>query len=808
MAVKGTLDDKVTQARSGVLRWFSSRGFLGVLCWFLAGSLILCIAGIVLFLRFSPSAEAGVETAGSPALLRWARILSLCGIAGSVLSFILMFVTIRRSLSQPFAGLMRTVKSAGTDLKSLSDAMSKLAQGNFSRQLAVESQPVSDLLSSDMNRLADSFNVLIGTLDEVVHEFNSITEVPCLRLCFVGGDVYLQGRLSGETLGRALHGGKGEVAVFTGYFKSTGQELRRKGFQSILGEKFPGIQIVEVAENREDPELAYRQTLDLLKRRPGLSGIYITEGATPQGAARAVLESKKTGSVTLICHDMTDETMRYVKQGVITATIGDNSFAQGHDPVIHLYNHLVSGWMPETPRLLIDMDVVTRTNFHHFWAEGTGLIQSQSAMERLAKPDDAKPEKPLRIAVIGCENSSFWFPVRDGVLAAAQSLKSLNTDVRWIAPKQDLTAEVVGPIIQSLMDDRVDGIAVVIEQRELVPAVNRAVQAGIPVISFITEPVSLKGLLFTITEQAGRLGDLSRSVSGSAARVSAATSQINDAMKSMAAGAVTQDAQVNSTRETLHMLLQNINRVSRESKGSADAVERTSRAVLAGTDAMGKTMTSMRNLEESVARTWQIMDELGEHSSRIDSMVSLIKDIASRVNVLALNAVIEATQAGEYGKGFMVVANEIRKLAGTTRESTREITDMIHLVKSDIDQIGRVMSDGLERIKQSAGMTDEAVKSLNAIRQYVQVDRQRMTQIAESMTQMQSFSRSVDDAMEKVAQVSGKNAATAEEVNQSTVDMGSQLEEVSRSAHLLEGMARTEQQLLARLDLSGGESSR
>jgi len=805
MAAKGKLGGNSHSTRDRWLRWLSSNRILGVECFLLAVSLLLIIAGIVLFHRFSLSVEAGRATAAT--WLKWARVSSVCGTAGSALAFVLIAFTLRRSLSQPFAGLIRTVKITGKDLKSLSDAMSKLAQGNFSRHLTVESQPVSDLPSSEMKRLAEAFNAVIGSLDEVVHEFNSITEVPCLRLCFVGGDVYLQGRLSGETMGKALNGGKGEVAVFTGYFNSTGQELRRKGFQSILGEKYPEIKTVEVAENREDPELAYRQTLDLLKRRPGLSGIYITEGATPQGVAKAVLESKKSGAVTIICHDMTDETMRYVKQGVITATIGDNAFAQGHDPVIHLYNHLVTGWMPATPRLLIDMDVVTRTNFHHFWGEGTGLIQSQSAMERLAKPEDAKPGKPLRIAVIGCENSSFWFPVRDGALAAAQSLKSLDTDVRWIAPKQDLTAEVVGPIIQSLADEGVDGIAVVIEQRELVPAVNRAVQAGIPVISFITEPVSLKGLLFTITEQAGRLMDLSRSVSGSSARVSAATSQINDAMKIMAAGAVTQDAQVNSTRETLHLLLQNINQVSRESKSSADAVERTARAVLAGTDAMGRTMTSMQNLEESVGRTWQIMDELGEHSGRIDSMVGMIKDIASRVNVLALNAVIEATQAGEYGKGFMVVANEIRKLAGTTRESTREITDMIHLVKSDIDQIGKVMSDGLEKIKQSAGMTDEAVKSLSNIRQYVQVDRQRMTKIADSMNQMQSFSQKVEEAMAKVAQVSGKNAATAEEVNQSTVDMGSQLEEVNQSAQLLEGMAKTEQQLLARLDLSGGESS-
>ncbi|MBN1894045.1 substrate-binding domain-containing protein [bacterium] len=807
MTMKGTIDGKVGPIRNQRLRLFSSNRSLGVECGFLSAFLVLSIAGIVLFQRFSVLAETGRAGEAARTWLKWARILSVCGVTGSISTLVLIFFAIRRTLSQPFAGLVRTVKTAGTDLKSMSDAMSKLAQGNFSRQLALKSQTLPDLPSTEMNRLAESFNLLVGSLNDIVHEFNSITEVPCLRLCFVGGDVYLQGRLSGETMGNALTGGKGEVAVFTGYFDSTGQELRRKGFQSLLSEKYPEIKIVEVAENREDPELAYRQTLDLLKRRPGLSGIYITEGATPQGVARAVLELKKSGAVTLICHDMTDETMLYVKQGVITATIGDNAFAQGHDPVIHLYNHLVTGWMPETPRLLIDMDVVTRTNFHHFWGEGTGLIQSHTAMERLAKPADARPEKPLRIAVIGCENSSFWFPVRDGALAAAGSLKSLNTEVRWIAPKQDLTAEVVGPIIQSLMDEGVDGIAVVIEQRELVPAVNRAVHAGIPVISFITEPVSLKGLLFTITEQADRLMDLSRSVSGSAARVSAATSQINDAMKSMAAGAVTQDTHVNSTKETLHHLLQNINRVSRESKSSADAVERTSRAVLAGTDAMGKTMTSMKNLEESVARTWQIMDELGEHSSRIDSMVGLIKDIASRVNVLALNAVIEATQAGEYGRGFMVVANEIRKLAGSTRESTREITDMIHLVKSDIDQIGKVMSDGLERIRQSAGMTDEAVKLLNNIRQYVQVDRQRMTQIAESMTQMQSFSQKVDEAMEKVAQVSGKNAATAEEVNQSTVDMGSQLEEVSRSAQLLEGMARTEQQLLARLDLSGGESS-
>jgi methyl-accepting chemotaxis protein len=761
------------------------------------------LAGLIDPNRFHDGSDTG--PAG---LFDTGRLLLWIGLTGSGAAAVAVLLAFRAAAVRPFDEMVRAGRLlTTTDLKALTDAMSELARGNFSKRLAVRAEPLSGSESSEFGELIGVFNGMIGSLREIAHEFNSVNDVPCLRLCFVGGDVYLQGRLSGETMGKALMG-RGDVAVFTGFFHATGQELRRKGFQSLLSERYDGIRVVEVLENREDPETAYGQTKDLLNRHPGLSGIYITEGATPQGVARAVAESGRQSQVKIVCHDITDETMRFVKQGVITATIGDNSFAQGHDPVIHLFNHLAAGWQPDTPRLLIDMDVVTQANARYFWEEGRGVIQSPDSIQRLASPMDALPGagKPLRLAVIGCENSSFWFPVRDGVLAAAESLKPRNVSVEWIAPKKDLTAEVCGPIIQSLIDERVDGIATIVEQRELVPLINRAVRAGIPVISFITEPVSLKGLLFTVVEHTDKLMELSRKLSKSAFRAKEATSQINAAMNEMAQGMVAQDAQVNDTRETLRELIRDIRQVSLESKTSAGAVERTADAVTAGTDAMTRTMTGIRAIEQSVAGTAKLAEELAVHSDRIDGGVELIEDISSRVNVLALNAIIEATRAGESGRGFMTVAHEIRALAKNTREASREITGLIRAVKEHIERIEKEMSDGLERIRQSAGLTDDAVASVQDIRRLVDANRQRMANIAESLRRMQSFSQKVGEAMESVAGVSGSNAVVVEGVGRSTMDMGAQLEDVTASARLLEEMAKTEQRLLTRFDLSGSET--
>ena len=198
-----------------------------------------------------------------------------------------------------------------------------------------------------------------------VATFNSETMTPNKRLFFVGADLYLQGKTAGDAMGKIL-GGKGKVAIITGFFSVEAHELRRKGFEDQLKAKYPDIQIVGRVENQDKGDVAYSQAKDFMTANPDLAGIYVTAGG-PFGAGKAIQESGKAGKVHEVCFDFVDETMQLVKAGVIDATIGQDPFAQGHDPAIRLYNYIVGGVMPPYGRLITRSDVVTKDNIDQFW---------------------------------------------------------------------------------------------------------------------------------------------------------------------------------------------------------------------------------------------------------------------------------------------------------------------------------------------------------------------------------------------------------------------------------------------------------
>ncbi len=772
------------------------------------GFVLLVVAFVVVvggYILLENSLSAQKPALSGSALLL-SRILIITGFFFG--SFALAGLTwlVLRKVVKPMSELMEAGQSlTKKDCPSLSAAMIELTQGNFAVDLSIQSKKLSPSEDPELNQFVNIFNDFIDSLQDTAEEFNKLTNTPSLRLCYVGADSYLEGRRCGEVMGETL-GGKGEVAVSTSSFTATGAELRRKGFESVIREQYPKIQIVHVSEDNELEELACKQTTELLKKFPNLAGIYITTGATPPGVAKAVVEAKKAKQITIVGHDLTDETMQYVKDGIISATLGQDPFAQGYNPIIYLFNHIVDGWQPPAHRLLTKMDVVTSKNYKNFWDPGKGLIQSQEALDRLAKPVDKEPSEKLRIAALGRETSAFWIPVKEGTLAAAEKLKSYNVEVEWVYPEKarknnDHSAQVYGEVIESLAVQEVDAIATLVVDRHLIPYINNAVKAGVPVVTFNSEPSSLRSLVYTISDQAQKLMGLSQNLAVSTGQVNQATSQINQAMGDMAKGSASQNEQVDRTSKYLEDLLNNINSVSREAEESASAAESTVNAVGTGTQAMEKTLSSMQTIEKSVSDTWHIVEDLEKHSEKIDVIIELIDDIASRVNVLGLNAAIEAASAGEYGKGFAVVADEIRKLAKNTAKATSEIIGLVDTIQRGISQVEKVMGDGLEKVKESAGLTDKAVVALDDIRKLVKVDQKRMYNIASSMTKMRDFSHQVGEAMGNVSAVSEKNSTVVKEVNVSTQEMSSQLEGVATLAKSLESMARAEQELLVMFNL-------
>jgi len=198
-----------------------------------------------------------------------------------------------------------------------------------------------------------------------VATFNSETDAVNKRLFFVGADLYLQGQTAAHAMAEAI-GGEGKVAIITGFFAVEAHELRRLGFVDTIQAEYPNIQIVGEVENTDQGDIAFTQAQDFMTAHPDLKGIYVTAGG-PFGAAAAVADAGKAGQVWVVSFDFVDETMEYVQQGVIYATIGQNPFAQGHDPAVRLFNYLVAGKLPPCARLVTEAAIVTKDNISQYW---------------------------------------------------------------------------------------------------------------------------------------------------------------------------------------------------------------------------------------------------------------------------------------------------------------------------------------------------------------------------------------------------------------------------------------------------------
>jgi len=205
---------------------------------------------------------------------------------------------------------------------------------------------------------ASDANIAVAT-------YNSETDKESARVLFVGADNYLQGRACGEKMAELI-GGKGKVAIITGFFAVEAHELRRTGFKDIIEEKYPDIQIVGEVENIDLADIAYTQAMDFMSSFPDLSGLYIT--ASGQfGAANAVKDNGKKGTVKVVCHDFLPETIGLVKEGVIQGLIDQSTKLQGRDAVIHLYNYIVGGIVPPFSKLLLDTPMGTPENIEQYW---------------------------------------------------------------------------------------------------------------------------------------------------------------------------------------------------------------------------------------------------------------------------------------------------------------------------------------------------------------------------------------------------------------------------------------------------------
>nr|WP_068828420.1 methyl-accepting chemotaxis protein [Pseudomonas sp. BMS12] len=280
-----------------------------------------------------------------------------------------------------------------------------------------------------------------------------------------------------------------------------------------------------------------------------------------------------------------------------------------------------------------------------------------------------------------------------------------------------------------------------------------------------------------LADMQGNLRQMIESIRNQGEQLQETAQSLNSASQSIVHSSREESDSATSMAAAMEQMIHNIAQIADHARNAQGISSQSEQLASDGGQVILGVVEGMSRIAEAVNQSSSTITALGESSEEIHSIIQVINSIAEQTNLLALNAAIEAARAGEAGRGFAVVADEVRNLAARTAQSTQEITSMIERIKASTEQAVSSMQTGVQRVSDGVSLARQAGDSIGEIRGGAHRAAEVVEEISYTIGEQSKASNEVAQRVEQIARMSQQNSHTVDEL----ANAAQRLDQVARS---------------------------
>ncbi|HHY22061.1 MAG TPA: methyl-accepting chemotaxis protein [Bacilli bacterium] len=312
---------------------------------------------------------------------------------------------------------------------------------------------------------------------------------------------------------------------------------------------------------------------------------------------------------------------------------------------------------------------------------------------------------------------------------------------------------------------------------------------------------NLQSMISEVAHSSEMVASTSQELTASSEETSRASEHISNAVEGVVTNFEEQAATVETEKEVISEISGELGRISEHVQSMREVSLEASTAAQQGNEVVSQTIDQMNHIEKVSADMGSIIHSLGEKSGKISEVISLITAIAEQTNLLALNAAIEAARAGEQGKGFAVVADEVRKLAEQSSDAGGQVRELILQTQMETHRTVEAMENNSRVIQEGIALVGQAGHAFENITSSVEVVSRQVQEVAEVIQQINERTGILVHSIDELQEAMAASSSYSENVTASVEEQSAAVEEITASAQMLSGMAENLQDIVRKFQI-------